>query len=54
MTASVSKASLPGLSRGASTSRRASRIDASGDADVAALAGLETFVGRDGSAQIPP
>ena len=28
-------------------------IDASGDADVAALAGLETFVGRDGSVQNP-
>jgi hypothetical protein len=28
-------------------------IDASGDADVAALAGLETFVGRDGNVQNP-
>ena len=28
-------------------------VDASGDADVAALAGLETFVGREGSVQNP-
>ena len=28
-------------------------VDASGDADVAALAGLETFIGREGSVQNP-
>src|SRR5580700_8147994 len=53
MTASVSKASLPGLSRGRLDIQAGITIDASGDADVAALAGLETFVGRDCSVQNP-